>query len=97
MRNQTMPNSHFINTSKRIIPLIIFCLSIFYVPTQGILIADPAIRENAPGPEEPKPIVIYYSRSGKTRRVANTLKKELSSEIEEIKSTKDREGWLVAS
>lgn len=88
-----MPNTHFKKTPKLIITLIIFSLFIFYLPTQSMLLADPAIRENAPSPEEPKPIVVYYSRTGKTRRVANTLKEELSSEIEEIKSTKDREGF----
>jgi len=88
-----MLNKNPKKTPKLIIALIVFSLSIFYVPTQSMLMADPAIQENVPSSEGSKPIIVYYSRTGETRIVANTLKDQLSYEIEEIKSTEDREGF----
>ncbi|MGZ7094873.1 MAG: flavodoxin family protein [Methanobacterium sp.] len=41
-----------------------------------------------------KTIVIYYSRTRKTAEVAETLSKELKSEIIEIKDAKDRDNAL---
>jgi flavodoxin len=58
-----------------------------------MLMADPAIQENFPSSEGSKPIIVYYSRTGKTRIVANALKEQLTCEIAEIKSTEDREGF----
>jgi flavodoxin len=91
--NQTMLNKNPKKSPKLIIALIVFSLSIFYVPTQSMLMANPAIQENVPSSEGSKPIIVYYSRTGKTRIVANTLNDQLSCEIEEIKSTEDREGF----
>ena len=88
-----MLNKNPKKSPKLIIALIVFSLSIFYVPTQSMLMANPAIQENVPSSEGSKPIIVYYSRTGKTRIVANTLKDQLSCEIEEIKSTEDREGF----
>ena len=91
-----MLNKDLKKTPKLIISLIVFSLSIFYFPTQSMLMADPAIQENVSSPEGSKPIIVYYSRTGKTRIVVNTLKDQLSCEIAEIKSTEDREGfWCV--
>ncbi len=41
-----------------------------------------------------KTIVLYYSRTKKTYRVANTLAKEVSADIVEIKDLKNRSGPL---
>ena len=91
-----MLNKNVKKKPQLIIALIVFSLSIFYFPTlnKSILRADPAIQENVSSPEGSKPIIVYYSRTGKTRIVANTLKDQLSCEIAEIKSTEDREGFL---
>ena len=46
-----------------------------------------------------KALVVYYSRSGVTRKVAQALAAALGAEIEEIVDTKDRSGaggWLKA-
>lgn len=39
-------------------------------------------------------LVVYYSRSGNTRRVAQALASQLGADIEEIRDTKDRSGVL---
>ncbi|MCK5010056.1 MAG: hypothetical protein KAS98_06200 [Deltaproteobacteria bacterium] len=88
-----MLNKNLKKTPKLIIALIVFSLSILYFPTQSMLMADPAIQENVPSSEGSKPIIVYYSRTGKTRIVANALKEQLTCEIAEIKSTEDREGF----
>ena len=89
-----MLNKNLKKTPQLIIALIVFSLSILYFPTQSLLIADPAIQENVSSPEGSKPIIVYYSRTGKTRIVANTLKEQLTCEIAEIKSTENREGFF---
>jgi multimeric flavodoxin WrbA len=43
-----------------------------------------------------KPLVVFYSRTGKTRIVANALAQHFSCAIEEIQSTEDRTGILGA-
>lgn len=43
-----------------------------------------------------KPLVVFYSRTGKTRIVANVLAQHFSCDSEEIQSTEDRAGILGA-
>ncbi|MEO0107847.1 MAG: NAD(P)H-dependent oxidoreductase [candidate division WOR-3 bacterium] len=48
-------------------------------------------------PEQKKILVVYYSRSGTTRRVAEEVAKELGADIEGIQDAKSRKGlfgWL---
>jgi flavodoxin len=40
-----------------------------------------------------KTLIIYYSRSGKTRLISETLAKNIGADILEIKDPKDRSGW----
>lgn len=89
-----MLNKNLKKTPQLIIALIVFSLSIFYFSTQSMLMADPAIQENVPSSEGSKPIIVYYSRTGKTQNVVNALEKQLSCEVAEIKSTEDREGFF---
>ena len=47
-----------------------------------------------------KSLVVYYSRTGKTKFVAETIAAELGSDIEEIVDLKNREGkigWMSAT
>lgn len=47
-----------------------------------------------------KSLVVYYSRTGKTKFVAETAAAELGSDIEEIVDLKNREGklgWMSAT
>ena len=76
--------------------LIVFSISIFYFPfsNKKIVGAEPSIEKNCYSSEEFNPLIVYYSRSGKTRMVANTLKDQLSCGVTEIKSTRDREGFF---
>jgi flavodoxin len=46
-----------------------------------------------------KILVVYYSRTGRTRKIANQIKKRVNSKIDEIIDTKNRNGvlgWLSA-
>lgn len=40
-----------------------------------------------------KTLIIYYSRSGKTRLISETLAKNIGADILEIEDPKDRSGW----
>ena len=40
-----------------------------------------------------KTLIIYYSRSGKTKLISETLAKNIGADILEIKDPKDRSGW----
>jgi flavodoxin len=42
----------------------------------------------------PKSLVIYYSRTGNTKFVAERIASELGAEIEEVSDLKNRKGWL---
>ena len=41
-----------------------------------------------------KALVVYYSRKGRTKKVAETISNIISCDIEEIADTKDRTGLL---
>jgi flavodoxin len=42
-----------------------------------------------------KTLIVYYTRTGITAEVAETIKKELGGELEEIKDTRNRNGVLA--
>ena len=44
--------------------------------------------------EDYKPLIVYYSRSGNSQIVADTLTEHLACPVEKIQSTKNREGFL---
>ncbi len=41
-----------------------------------------------------KILIVYYSRTGATKKVAETLKRELNADIEEVQDIKNRMGFL---
>jgi hypothetical protein len=49
---------------------------------------------DTPHSEDYKPLIVYYSRSGNSRIVADTLTEYLACPVEQIQSTKNREGFL---
>ena len=71
--------------------LFLFNLSI-YPP--GSLRAEPSSQPATLTSGDCNPLIVYYSRSGTSRIVADTLKEQLACNIEGIHSTKDREGFL---
>ena len=79
-----------------IIALIMLSFFIIFSPafTSSSAGTEDSLQKSVSSPGESNPIIVYYSRTGKTRIVANTLKDQFSCEIAEIKSTKDREGYL---
>jgi len=92
-----MLNRNSKKTPWLIITLIFFSLSNFSFPTfnNRDVRAEPSIQKNISSSNESKPIIVYYSRSGKTRTVANVLMDQLSCEIAEIKSTVKRTGFGI--
>ena len=91
-----MLNKDLKKTQWLIILLIVFSLSIFSFPafTNSDPGAESSIQKNVTSQEKSNPIVVYYSRTGKTRTAANALKDQFSCEIAEIKSTVERIGFL---
>ena len=57
---------------------------------------DESLQKLPPASPIQKPLVIFYSRTGKTKMVANGLASTFSCTMEEIQSTEDREGLLGA-
>ena len=46
-----------------------------------------------------KNLVVYYSRTGRTKKIAKEIQERLNADIEEIHDVKNREGilgWLSA-
>jgi len=83
-------------TTRLTITLIVFLFSIFCfsVLNDSQVIADPSIQKDILSPDNSHPLVVYYSRSGKTRIAASELTDNLSCETAEIKSIEDRSGFF---
>jgi hypothetical protein len=73
------------NCSKKAIFLrfLIITLAMFFV-APGVVIADDK--------EEGKILIIYYSRTGKSKIISETLQKMINADLLEIKDKKDRSG-----
>ena len=76
--------------------LIFFLFSSFSFPllNGSQVTANPSIQKDISSPEDFNPLIVYYSRSGKTRVTAHQLEDQLSCETAEIKSVEDRSGFL---
>ena len=83
-------------TTRLTITLIVFLFSIFCFPVlnDSRVIADPSIQKDILSSDNSHPLVVYYSRSGKTRIAASELTDNLSCETAEIKSIEDRSGFF---
>jgi multimeric flavodoxin WrbA len=77
-------------TSVLFVMLAFGCAGADAQPEQAIIKADGAAEAVQPGNVTKKPLVVYYSRTGNARMVANSLASHLEAEIAEIPSQKDR-------
>ena len=84
-------------TAFRFISIVLVC-SLFivslpaYPPNSAE--AEESLQAGMLNPENDKPLIVCYSRTGTSRIVADALMEYLSGTIEEIQSTKNRDGLL---
>jgi flavodoxin len=92
----TMSRNVLKSTPWKIIILILLSFSLFCFPAcnDTVTKTEPSNQTTVSSPDISKPVILYYSRSGKTRFVANVLTDQLSFETEEIKSQAVRDGFL---
>jgi flavodoxin len=81
-----------------LLPLTLVLLSVLLVFNLSICPPGSLRAESSPQPDtldsgDGNPLIVYYSRSGTSRIVADALKDKLSCKIECIQSTKNREGF----
>jgi flavodoxin len=78
--------------------LLVFAFSLVLVPFSTCppeSFGDEALSQSGTlHSEDYNPLIIYYSRSGTSRIVADTLMEHLACPVENIQSTKNREGFL---
>ena len=75
-----------LNTIKNILFTLCICLLLV------AFVQIPVIASSAANDAE-KTLIIYYSRSGKTKLISETMAKNINADILEIKDPKDRSGW----
>ena len=80
-------------------PLGLVLVSVLFLFNLCLCPPDSLGAESLPQPdvlvsEDCNPLIVYYSRSGTSQIVAETLKEQLSCKVECIHSTKNREGFL---
>ena len=77
--------------------LLVVCLVVLYLPQLlTVYASEEAFHQELTAPQGQKPLVVFYSRSGKTKIVASALAKRYSCDIEEIQSTEERTGIMGA-
>ena len=86
------------NTVKafRFISIVLACLlALISLPAYPLSAeAEESLQAGMLNAEQYKPLIVYYSRTGNSRIVADALMEYLSGTIEELQSTKNREGLL---
>jgi flavodoxin len=93
MRRTAVKNQHW---SKLVLCLVVLCLSPLLTAYAVWGESDAVLQQVLTAPQGQKPLVVFYSRTGKTKIVANALAKRFACDIEEIQSTEDRTGILGA-
>ena len=84
-------------TAFRFIRIVLVCsLFIISLPAYPLKSAETeeSLHAGMLNSEHYKPLIVYYSRTGNSRMVADALMEYLSGTIEEIQSTKNRDGLL---
>ncbi len=80
----------------RFISIVLVCLlALISLPTYPLSAeTEESLQAAMPNSEHYKPLIACYSRTGNSRIVADALMEYLSGTIEELQSTKNREGVL---
>ena len=83
-------------TGSRCISIVLICLlALISLPTYPLSAeAEESLQAGMLNAEHYKPLIVYYSRTGNSRIVADALMEYLSGTTEELQSTKNREGLL---
>ena len=83
-------------TLSRCKSIVIACfLALIFLPTYPLRAGtEESLQAGLLNAEHDKPLIVYYSRTGNSRTVADALMEYLSGTIEEIQSTKNRDGLL---
>ena len=83
----------------RFLTRLVFCAVLCIMVTQWNYSIPQATGQ--PGPQEqpavakkPKALVVYYSRTGNTKAIAESVREVLGADIQEIKDMKDRSGFF---
>ena len=91
MKNNSLKTpSHFLGL---ILISLLFLFNLSICPPDTLR-AESSSQPNSLDSGDCSPLIVYYSRSGNSQIVADTLKEHLSCSIEGIQSTKNREGFL---
>jgi flavodoxin len=95
IEENTMGNKTLLQTLRPIgLVLVLFLfLSNLSICPPGSLRAESSPQPDSLGTGDCNPLIVYYSRSGNSRIVADTLKEYFSCNVERIQSTKNREGF----
>ena len=72
--------------------VVVFLMSWFYSPLfyQGLVSAETA--QVTPVSPQEKPLIVYYTLTGKNKIIAEELKKQLNADIAELKTVSERSG-----
>ena len=72
--------------------VVVFLMSWVYSPLfyQGLVSAETA--QVAPVSPQEKPLIVYYTLTGKNKIIAEELKKQLNADIAELKTVSERSG-----
>jgi flavodoxin len=83
-------------TLSRCKSIVLACfLALIFLPTYPLRAGtEESLQAGLLNAEHDKPLIVYYSRTGNSRIVADALMEYLSGTIEEIQSTKNRDGLL---
>ena len=82
-----------INTTARLTPiLVLLLLSLFCSPAFQFDAAQAQTAMVAPASQQAKPLVLYYTLTGKNKIIAEELKKHFSCDSGEIKTASERSG-----
>ena len=81
----------------RFIVVFLFSVFLFLIAMEEMRCTSQAESQpNSLEPEvlkKPKPLIVYYSRTGNTRAISESIKDTLECDIQEIKDLKDRSGF----
>ncbi len=82
-----------INTTARLTPiLVLLLLSLFCSPAFQFDTAQAQTAQAAPASQQAKPLVLYYTLTGKNKIIAEELKKQFFCDMGEIKLASERSG-----